>query len=42
MKNKSIIIFQNIEMSVFTSNIKHVTNTVNLHIRIHSFIQYSV
>jgi len=23
MKNKTIIIFQNIEMSVFTTNIKH-------------------
>jgi hypothetical protein len=31
MKNKSIFVFQNIEMSVFTANKKHIENTVKFH-----------
>ena len=38
MKNKSILIFQNREMSVFTTNIKHIWNTVNFHTHTHTHI----
>jgi hypothetical protein len=37
-KNKSILIFQNIEMSVFIANLKHIVNTLNFHIYIYIFI----
>jgi len=36
MKNKSIIIFKKIEMSVFT-NIKHIANRVNFYIYIYIY-----
>ena len=37
MNNKAILIFQNIEMSVFTTNIEYRANTVNIHIYIYIY-----